>query len=106
MAETDKAETTEAKEFACSVCQDTGTLMLSLTGATGAVSKSVPCTECQGGITLAGDTRDVDQLRKDIQNVAWLVAIALAVAGLALLSSRFKDGTPWSVVTAAREGVE
>lgn len=65
----------------CSTCGDTGKVMLSLTGASGAFTRDVPCTECGAGILLTGGGPDVAALRRTMKQVA-LIALGAFILGL------------------------
>jgi sulfopyruvate decarboxylase TPP-binding subunit len=72
---------TEAPSPACGTCGGTGKVMLSLTGASGAFTRDVPCTECKAGVTLDSGGPDVIALRRTVKQVA-LIAIGAFILGL------------------------
>jgi hypothetical protein len=79
----------------CPSCADSGTVLLSLTGASGGLSKQVPCPDCEGGLKLTTAVPDAEALRREFQenyrNLALLVA---AVACLAALGFLTRNGRP------------
>lgn len=87
---------TEAPSPACGTCGDTGKVMLSLTGASGAFTRDVPCTECQAGVTLESGQVPVDlaSVRRTVKQVALLAIGAFVLAVLAYLTSGMGKGLP------------
>lgn len=83
-----KAPNTEKRKgFACPPCEDTGKVHLLFQGNGGNILREVPCPECQAGLHIAaGRDQAVKQLDERLQRLAWMVVIAIVLAGIALMA--------------------
>lgn len=95
MDETDRKpdqETPKAPSYQCNVCEDTGVVHLGFQGRNGIALREVPCPQCDAGVRISM-VRDgtVKAMDDKMQRLAWMVVVAIVLAGIALAASGAKE---------------
>lgn len=90
-------ETETEVRHECATCEDSGKVLLNLTGAQGGFTKELPCPNCKAGVTLETGVPTADMLREEMrENYRNLALLLGAVAALAALAFVTRNGRPKS----------
>lgn len=109
MAKEETETSQEPRTHACNVCEDSGKVHLGINGKNGIHLREIPCPECDAGFRVSvNQDKVLRQMDERMQRIAWMVVIAIVLAGAAI-AIRSKDPHEHGMdpfARAVKEGAE